>query len=227
MFSEVYFVFKETFWSQSIRCKEYLHELYFLHRVFLKNILSMTKKILTGFFMLSVVGVVTGWVRVGLWDCQPPSVCGVGVGQSFTNHCPSSCPLFFVDSLVILLTVPIFIWNSQEPQFFNLDTFHGNSSTPSTQIIKIPHNFQPCNVSCVTSIIWLSAIKTYFFVSSESNNSPWPLFEICCFHKGITRKWGWSGVSRRLWMVGSTFFPRLPRGVRACQDGLWYFFGAG
>ena len=157
-----------------------------------------------------MVGVVTGWVRVGLWDCQPPSVCGVGVGQSFTNHCPSSCPLFFVDSLVILLAVPIFIWKSQEPQFFNLDTFYGNSPTPSTQLMKyvyvISHNLQPCNVSCVTSIIF---------------------FEICFFHKGITRKWGWSGVSRRLWMVGSTFSPRLPRGVRACQDGLWHFFGAG
>ena len=136
----------------------------------ISDILSIPKNILTGFFMLSVV---TGWVRVGLWDCQPPSVCGVGVGQSFTNHCPSSCPLFFFDSLVILLTVPIFIWKSQEPQFFNLDTFHGNSSTPSTQIIKIPHNFQPCNVSCVTSIIWLSVITIYFFVSSENNNSPW------------------------------------------------------
>ena len=124
-----------------------------------------------------MVGVVTGWVRVGLWDCQPPSVCGVGVGQSFTNHCPSSCPHFFVHSLVILLTVPIFIWKSQEPQFFNLDTFYGNSSTPSTQLMKfvyvITHNLQPCNVSCVTSIIWLSVITIYFFVSSENNNSPW------------------------------------------------------
>ena len=145
MFSEVYFVFKETFWSQSIRCKEYLHELYFLHRVFLKNILSMTKKILTGFFMLSVV---TGWVRVGLWDCQPPSVCGVGVGQSFTNHCPSSCPLFFVGYFAHCPYLYLEVSRASVFQFGNFSWKLVNSIHPNNEI-SVCHPSQFPTLQCI------------------------------------------------------------------------------
>ena len=44
-----------------------------------------------------------------------------------------------------------------------------------------------------------------------------PLFEMCCFHMGIARKGG-------ACQDGLDFFPHLPGGVRACQDGLWHFF---
>ena len=43
---------------------------------------------------------------------------------------------------------------------------------------------------------------------------------MCCFHMGIARK-GVGGGGDEVW---NTFFPRLPGGVRACQDGLGHFF---
>ena len=74
---------------------------------------------------------------------------GVRVGQSFTNQCPSSCPLFFVDTLVIWLTVTIFICKFREPQFVNLETF----------LWKFVNSIHPINEICVRHIAQFATLQ--------------------------------------------------------------------